>query len=64
MDWRSLAYLIVAPVYLAVASAVFLALRFSAALILSSPTDQIALALIGTGVVLTGCSKLFMILDE
>jgi hypothetical protein len=62
--WRCLAYLILAPAYLALASGVFLGISFAASLILSSETDQIGLALIATGVVLTGSVKLIEVLDK
>jgi uncharacterized protein (AIM24 family) len=61
---RSLVYLILAPAYLALASGVFLGVNYLASLALSSGTDQMALALIGTGVVLTGCVKLIEVLDR
>lgn len=62
--WRCLAYLILAPAYLALASGIFLGVDFVASLILSSPTDRMALALIGTGIVLTASVKLTEFLDE
>ncbi len=62
--WRCLAYLILAPTYLALASSIFLGTRFVASLFLSSETNQIALALIGTGIVLTASVKLIELLDE
>jgi hypothetical protein len=64
MPWRSLAYLIVSPVYLAVASVVFLAARLIASLIVAAPTDQMALAMLGTAAVLTAAVKVFTMLDE
>ncbi len=62
--WRCLAYLFLAPAYLALASGVFLGVSFVASLIVSSPTYQVALTLIGTGIVLTASVKLVKLLDE
>ena len=64
MIWRTLALLLLTPVYLAVASIVFLGFRAAASLLLAAPTDQIALALIGTGIVLTGAVRVIEMLDD
>ena len=58
-----MAHLIVAPVYLAVASGVFLGAQFCASLILSSPVDQTMAAMIGTFFVLTAAVRLVRLLD-
>ena len=62
--WRCFAYLILSPAYLAAASFLFLGVRFASSLILVAPGDQIALALIGTGIVLTGSVRLIELLDD
>ncbi len=62
--WHCLAYLLLAPAYLAFASGIFLAISFVASLTRLSESNQMALALIGTGIVLTGSVKLIELLDD